>query len=326
MDIALLFLPLIGGYVFARICNATRFSCAREEGQRLYFRAGFYAAFLFITAVLLRLLLIIRSNSYREFENLLQEIVSPFLESKGHEYQLPLTLVCLYAMALGPLLAVLANFLHLMYRLMVLSVDALLNRFWREKPFSLPKALRRTITPFQQMALSASPMDAMLQRSIQSELPIAVTMDSRKVYVGYVLETPDPERDTKAIRLLPLASGYREKDNLKIEFTTDYNWIYETWASTAAQSKTVSGDSPAAAIHSTHGNESAQHDPKDFEIVLPMSHVQSLNLFDFVAYARFQDRQEPVIEDNNASPDTETGEPTRKTQNETITGMKFDSR
>ena len=57
-------------------------------------------------------------------------------------------------------------------------------------------------------------------------------MDSRKRYVGYILETSDPERETKAIRLLPLASGYREKDTLELVPTTDYEWINENTAAT----------------------------------------------------------------------------------------------
>ena len=58
MDFAvLLFLPLVGGYIFARTCNFTRYKVPREDGHRLYFRSGFWGVALFIAALALHLLM-----------------------------------------------------------------------------------------------------------------------------------------------------------------------------------------------------------------------------------------------------------------------------
>lgn len=320
MDVALLFLPLIGGYVFSRRCNATKFACAREEGQRLYFRAGFYAVVLFTIAVLIRLMLLSRSQTYRETEDLLREIVKPFLATESdHEYQLPLTLVCMYAMALGPLLALSFNFVGVTWHFLVVAfeyVHILATR--RGIPFPpLHIVLDSVSTSFQERALSTSPMDAMLQKSIRAEMPVAVTMDSRKVYVGYVLETPDPERETKAIRLLPLASGYRKQETLELKLTTDYDWIFKQ---ALAPDDSQDGDTEFASDPQDDRHDSDPiHDPSDFEIVLPMNRVHSINLFDAVAFGKFQPKstEENTDEDAAARRDSEEGalapkKPTKK--------------
>ena len=73
------------------------------------------------------------------------------------------------------------------------------------------------------------------------------------------------KNETKALRILPLISGYRDKDNGRIYLTTDYKSVYQA----------------SAAIGQT------KVDPNNFVVVLPISKVQSLNLFDFEAYALF---------------------------------------
>ncbi len=265
MDVALLFLPLIGGFIFSKVWIATKFACAREDGHRLYFRAGFYAMFLFAFALLVRLLLTSQSQTYRDIELLLGQIVMPFMKTEEHTYQVPLSLVCIYAMLLSlPLAAVLT------------PVAAFLNRV-------------RGKSSFLEQALDDSPVEALLQRSVVKESPVAITMDNRKVYIGYVVATADPEKERKAIRLLPIASGYRDKDTLDLVLTTSYDPLYE---------EEKPGEGLEDAESAAH-DEAAERGPskasynsnEDRILILPASRVHSLNMFDFVAFEKFQSRQ-----------------------------------
>lgn len=52
-----------------------------------------------------------------------------------------------------------------------------------------------------------------------------LTMDDRKVYVGKIIQLGEPSETSgmdQDIVILPVMSGYRDKDNLKVVFTTYY--------------------------------------------------------------------------------------------------------
>ena len=52
---------------------------------------------------------------------------------------------------------------------------------------------------------------------------ILITLDNRKVYVGYVLNAPNLERESVHVGLVPLLSGYRDHTTLEIHFNVDYH-------------------------------------------------------------------------------------------------------
>lgn len=69
------------------------------------------------------------------------------------------------------------------------------------------------------------PIRAALVESLSLQLPIMVSMEDRKVYVGIVssIGTPDessgPDED---FGLFPVASGFRDKDDLRVNYTLQY--------------------------------------------------------------------------------------------------------
>lgn len=65
VPLALLILPLVGGYVFSTVWAGSLNHSSRESGHRLYFRAVFYAAFLVTCAALLHLYLFAKSPFYQ---------------------------------------------------------------------------------------------------------------------------------------------------------------------------------------------------------------------------------------------------------------------
>jgi hypothetical protein len=54
---------------------------------------------------------------------------------------------------------------------------------------------------------------------------ISLTLDSRKWYVGWVAETPNLDPREQYFKLLPLISGYRDKDTLETRRTVYYEAV-----------------------------------------------------------------------------------------------------
>ncbi|MAF74850.1 hypothetical protein WE348_08920 [Alteromonas macleodii] len=77
--------------------------------------------------------------------------------------------------------------------------------------------------------LSDSPLDALLYQSYISEkLLVMLTLSNRKVYVGVVNNMGEPnevEGFDQEISLVPILSGYRDKDDLSVHWTTSYQEV-----------------------------------------------------------------------------------------------------
>ena len=235
MDVALLFLPLVGGYIFAKTWLASSYAVARTDGHRLYFHSAFYAPFLFLCAVLLRSFLHVAFLPYREFESEVASLVMPFLKDPDKTYQVPLTFVCTYALALAWPMAALLNLIR--------HQDKWVNA-----------AVRK----------SNDDVEILLHECLRSIQPIFLSMENRKVYVGFVVKTVEPTDKRKTISILPLVSGYRDTNTLSVNFTTDYERIYP------------SPDRPPELSHL---------DVKDFVMVLPADKVNSMHVFDLAAFS-----------------------------------------
>lgn len=76
--------------------------------------------------------------------------------------------------------------------------------------------------------LNDSPLDKLLFESYVFDTYIMLSLDTRKVYVGRVLSLGEPTENKgmdQEISLLPVMSGYRDKETFKLNFTTDYRDI-----------------------------------------------------------------------------------------------------
>lgn len=93
--------------------------------------------------------------------------------------------------------------------------------------------------------LSAGSLDMMLIDCIEADPkePILITLQSRKVYVGIVngiLEPTEDEGANSALSIFPLMSGYRNKNDLTIEFTNAYpSYVMTQSAATANSVKPI---------------------------------------------------------------------------------------
>lgn len=116
-------------------------------------------------------------------------------------------------------------------------------------------------------------LEILLSRACLETKAVSVTLKSRKVYVGLVTQTHDPLYDRKYIQLLPIKSGYRESDSLSLKLTVDYSSVY---------AKIIQEDAATVAAGI-----------QDFEIVFPVSEIQSVNLFDASTYQLFNPPNNP---------------------------------
>lgn len=238
MDVALLFLPLVGGYKFASASYFLKYSSAREDGHRLYFRVAFIGAILFVVSAVLRALLL-HHEWYAAFELEALSWFTTFVSSDGKENapRFSLAIVAIYAMFLGWFLGYLFN------------------------PFFNPQR-------WLSEAFKSSAFDTLIHRAASRDVPVCVTMDNNKVYVGYVVTSADTSQELKSIGIIPLLSGYRKVPTRTVVFTTNYRALYGSDGHRAPSL-------PSPLSHATVA---------DFEIALPTERIHSCNMFDFKAY------------------------------------------
>ena len=149
----------------------------------------------------------------------------------------------------------------------------LLNKFWHacgdHRFKALAKAARNN--PLETLAIEAS---ATLS-------PVIFTLKSKKFYVGWVIRPPLEHGKIEHMAFIPLLSGYRDKDTLKIVVTTNYDAHYE---SIGLFGDVVGIDGPPRVKSDLSFN--------DFRVVCPVSEIENLSFFDFETYNHFKAQEE----------------------------------
>jgi hypothetical protein len=113
----------------------------------------------------------------------------------------------------------------------------------------------------------------LMQKALKEGRMLSITLESRKWYAGYLVDAPDLRPSEKYFSLLPILSGYRDKDTLEARRTLRYDVVYEKIA------------------------EDAGISAEDFVITLPLASVRTANLFDLAVY------QDHFAGSGNALPD-----------------------
>jgi hypothetical protein len=227
---ALLLLALAGGFLFAYNWHLTRYIALRLEGQQLLFMAVGFAVPLVIFArfVLWGAPYVLPEHLISGATSVWKIIIAP-LNVPASSAALPTFFT---AFVLGPILGL---FLHVFFW-PARTIDRIIDRY-------------------------GSGLEKLLNASIYEPLLIAVTLDNRKVYVGYpgLTPMPKPRRDEadNYFGLLPIVSGYRHESTLKLYFTTDYTDVYND---------VMSGIHPGLHVD-------------DFEITIPVDKVVTVAPF-----------------------------------------------
>lgn len=218
---ALLLFVLPGAFIFLYRCHYTSYLASRTEGRQLLFRVGAAAACL---VILSHLLLLIGGSVVPG-----KVLIADAWRAVSSPFGVPLLRVYVAAFVLGPVAAFVVNLVH--------DADAASTR-----------AIERYGTEKERLLFGA----------MEDGSLVSVTMESRKVYIGWPAYSPDLRHETNDFRLLPALSGYRKEDDLSLEFTTQYLDAYDQIEAGTIQSV----------------------EAEDFEVVLPLEKVISANLFE----------------------------------------------
>ena len=114
-----------------------------------------------------------------------------------------------------------------------------------EKPDTDPKELQRAKIRSYVLGdiLKDSPLDDLLFNAMIKKFPVMMTLEDRKVYLGYIITTGEPnesEGPDQEVSILPIMSGFRKSDTLEVEFTTDYSNFDNEVYMTIRQEKIIS--------------------------------------------------------------------------------------
>lgn len=106
-------------------------------------------------------------------------------------------------------------------------------------------------------------IDALCAEAASGIKPLSVTLDNRKVYIGLMADSPEPGKDAN-LTILPLYSGYRDKDTLEMTLTRKYKSV----------------DALLAELIDTNGEVSDEVASKldEYRVVIPRSRIVTINL------------------------------------------------
>lgn len=273
---AFLFAPLLAGYIFAVTWKYSRYRCAREDSQRLYFRAAFYGIFFAICGLLTLLNLKLYFPTAIPALSGITSLVIPSFLSRAQQDAQTLSnndwtesfLFIIFTLTWGAFLGFALNYLWRWLNNVVDEVIKQNHPDTAQMVGGLQKQFKRLVQE------RGDDLEMMLLTALERTAPVLVTMANRKVYVGTVVEMVEPHIQRSSIRLLPVLSGYRHETDCDVVFTTSYVGIFNE-------------------ILNEDNNDINHLAPEDFEIVLPINLIQSLSLFDISAYIRFQENKAP---------------------------------
>jgi len=95
-----------------------------------------------------------------------------------------------------------------------------------------------------------------------AQMPLLLTLDSNRVYIGWIVRSPNLKTEDEYLSVLPLASGHRHKDTLKVTLDTFYP------------------------VHEYAGRGGAI-DPNKLTFVIPYESIGKANYFDLELYMRY---------------------------------------
>ncbi len=120
-------------------------------------------------------------------------------------------------------------------------------------------------------AVGDNALENLLMEASATQIPIITTLKSRKFYAGFVY-CPAFEHGTfDYLEMLPLLSGYRDKDDLTINITTNYHEHYESSGITKGKSELSLSD---------------------FRVVLPKAEIEGISFFDLDTYSAFKEAED----------------------------------
>lgn len=221
MGILLLLPFLVSGYWICVTHPRIALSFHRYEGQLLYLLVAREGIHCFLVAALLSLLLI----AFSHVSFTLPGCEAPIQVTFDYFSRLKDWLVR-HEMAKASNADIHAFLLQA--AALCLIVPTLLTRFavWQLKRSFNLKTRAELDAQLLALALADSPLLNLLMTSIRyPDRKYMFTMSDRKVYIGNVIDigkATEAQGVDQHFQMVPFLSGYRDKDTLQVEMTTDY--------------------------------------------------------------------------------------------------------
>jgi hypothetical protein len=214
------------GYLFVHFCHRYRFRAQWLDGYRLLLESATAGLILLAVARIITFSI-----------NYVFPSVSQAWNGIVPEHDFPYLGTAVGSMILGVAIPFIYN---------RLVPNALFAGIWRRLLLSrrmrpLRRVARRIRTTYHdnrdaplhaEITLHGDGLTRLLHEAADAGKLISVTMESRKWYVGYVAEAVKLEPKESYFRILPVISGYRDKDTLKLNRLVYYTtslFISDSW-------------------------------------------------------------------------------------------------
>ena len=209
----LIFPVLVAGYQASLIHPVERLANARHQGQRLYLSSATMGLKCFALA------------------GVVVYCLHQFLPDTVHlwGWRLPLSLANFIGKSIT-MMGVASTEVAMNWAWFILLSVATwfagdLLRLWAYLWQALWHGTWHIKVPVTGKLLADSPMDYLLFKAMHDKKAVMLSMNDRKVYVGYIAACAEPSQNGGAyqeVTLVPMMSGYRDEKTLKVNITTYY--------------------------------------------------------------------------------------------------------
>ncbi|OAT41384.1 hypothetical protein M988_2009 [Hafnia paralvei ATCC 29927] len=254
MGAALVVLVLVCGYLFINSHIPSKILFKKSTGWQSYFQVALKGSIYLTLAALSLVMFWIAAFVVMQIFNL-----PHFFNSSLHKFSFAMDLID------GSIAGIGLPFVALASLTIFISV---MESKQAEKQLKDPDARRKI---FEEVA-KCSPIENVLLESLDSNhrLLVSISLKSRKVYVGMVHEARLEEHDTDTVVIIPLLSGYRDKDTLSFREEVNYADHYEECGITFTSE-------PLSLSQYRH--------------VIPRDQIESISLFNSDMYTKFKEKK-----------------------------------
>lgn len=222
MPANLFLVPFLAGYLFVHICNRFRFRAQFLDGYRLLIESAIAGVVLLGLSRVFTLML---------------GWISPGLRAFWHQRIIPDPNLAYMGTAIGTI--ILGVFLPVADNRrprLGICTGVVRSTLLARRTRKIRRSVRRIRSAYQanrrealdsEILLHGNGLTRLLHEAGTYGSLISVTLSSRKWYVGYVAEAVNLEPKEVCFRLLPMISGYRDKDTLRFVRQVYYRPVYE---------------------------------------------------------------------------------------------------
>jgi len=182
----LLVVTAVSGYFFSDRCLRYKYILPREDGQRLYLRSLVYGLPFLILCLLISKLTFWLPGHFESIPAVFE------VDSETETY-----------LVAGGMFFI-SHFTAAMYNL------AIGERGRKQKFVD---------------AMKRDDFERILYESMENLQPIAISLDSRKVYVGLVYDGIEPDTSRSYLTIIPFLSGYRDPETLAFTIQSKYEAV-----------------------------------------------------------------------------------------------------